>query len=425
MTNTRFFLGIDFGTSGARTQVIAGDGAPVHNDLRHFGVLAESQCAPTWREALWELITALPAAIRTQLVAVAIDGTSGTVLACDRELRATFPALLYNDARATIEAQHIKRVAPAGHPAAAATSGLAKVLWLKRRLGYIGARLYLNQADWLSGLLTEQPGFTDFHNALKMGLDLDSLTWPGWMASLIDLDYLPKPVMPGTPIAAVSAKRARYLGIHSECVIRAGTTDSIAAFLASGAHQTGQAVTSLGSTTVLKLLSDTRVESAEHGVYSHWFGRRWLAGGASNAGGAVLRQFFDNNALAALSARINPDVTSPLDYMPLPAVGERFPINDPQLAPRLTPRPADDAAFLHGILQGLTRIEVQGYQLLKMLGASALTEVMTAGGGAQNVCWQQMRQNQLGVPIRRAKHTEAAYGTARLAREGAELFNTQ
>ena len=419
---TQYFLGIDFGTSGARTQVIADNGDAIHSDTRSFGVLAESQRAPIWREAFWDLITALPFEIRNQLSAMAIDGTSGTVLACDRELRATFPALLYNDARAALEAQQIQRVAPAGHPAAATTSGLAKVLWLKRRLGYIGARLYLNQADWLSGLLTEQPGFTDYHNALKMGLDVETLTWPEWMVSLIDPRYLPKPVVPGTGIAAVSDKRARYLAINPACVVRAGTTDSIAAFLASGANQTGQAVTSLGSTTVLKLLSATRVESAEHGVYSHWFGPRWLAGGASNAGGAVLRQFFDNQQLEALSARIDPNAVSPLDYVPLPAVGERFPINDPQLAPRLTPRPADDAAFLHGILQALTRIEAHGYQLLKSLGASALTEVITAGGGAQNTCWQQMRQSQLGVPVRRAQHTEAAYGMARLAREGSALF---
>ena len=421
----KYYLGIDFGTSGARTQVIADNGDAVHNDTRGFGELAESRRAPTWREALWDLISSLPLEIRNQLAAIAIDGTSGTVLACDRELRATYPALLYNDARASVEAQQIKRIAPAGHAAAAATSGLAKVLWLKRRLGYMGARLYLNQADWLSGLLTEQPGYTDYHNALKMGLDLETLTWPAWMVSLIDLDYLPKPILPGTPIATVSEKRARYLGIHPGCVVRAGSTDSIAAFLASGANQTGQAVTSLGSTTVLKLLSATRVESAEHGVYSHWFGPRWLAGGASNAGGAVLRQFFENQQLATLSARIDPNIPSPLDYIPLPAVGERFPINDPQLAPRLTPRPADDATFLHGILQGLTRIEVQGYQLLKTLGASALTEVITAGGGAQNLCWQQMRQNQLGVPVRRAEHAEAAYGMARLAREGTALFDTQ
>lgn len=423
MADTHYFLGIDFGTSGARTQVIANNGDAIRSDSRQFGVLAESRRAPTWRETLWDLISALPTEIRTGLAAIAIDGTSGTVLACDRDLRTTYPALLYNDARATTEAAQIKRIAANGHAAASVTSGLAKVLWLKRRLGYIGARLYLNQADWLAGLLTEQPAFTDYHNALKMGLDLTTLDWPDWMASLIDLTYLPKPVVPGTAIATVSSERARYLGINPACIVRAGSTDSIAAFLAAGATQTGQAVTSLGSTTVLKLLSDTRVESAEHGVYSHWFGSRWLAGGASNAGGAVLRQFFDNRQLEALSAQIDPDATSPLDYIPLPAVGERFPVNDPHLAPRLTPRPADDAAFLHGILQALTRIEAEGYRLLKTLGASALTEVITAGGGAQNACWQQMRQNQLGVPVRRAANAEAAFGMARLAREGPALFD--
>jgi len=126
-------------------------------------------------------------------------------------------------------------------------------------------------------------------------------------------------------------------------LLHAGTTDSIAAFLAAGVTQSGAAVTSLGSTLVLKLLSDTRVESTEHGVYSHWFGARWLAGGASNAGGTVLRRFFDDRTLATLSATINPSVASPLDYMPLLRPGERFPINDPTLAPRLTPRPVRPA----------------------------------------------------------------------------------
>lgn len=32
--------------------------------------------------------------------------------------------------------------------------------------------------------------------------------------------------------------------------------------------------------------------------------------------------------------------------VPLAAPGERFPVNDPGLQPRLEPRPADDAVFL-------------------------------------------------------------------------------
>lgn len=418
-----YYLGIDFGTSGARAQIIDDQGQVVCEEQRHFGTLTAHQTADIWRDALWDLITTLPIAIRTQLSAIAIDGTSGTVLACDGQLRATNPPLLYNDSRAATEAQHIKRIAPVGHPVAAATSGLAKVLWLKRRLGYIGARLYLNQADWLSGLLTEQAGFTDYHNALKMGLDLESLAWPGWMKQLLDMKYLPLPVMPGSVLTTLSSARARYLGLNPACVVRAGTTDSIAAFLASGAKQSGHAVTSLGSTLVLKLLSDTRVESAGHGVYSHWFGPRWLAGGASNAGGAVLRQFFGDSQLATLSATIDPTVPSPLDYLPLSRAGERFPVNDPHLSPRLTPRPADDAAFLHGLLESLARIESQGYRLLADLGATPLVKVESAGGGAQNDTWTRIRQRLLGVPVSRASHTEAAYGAALLAQQGVDLFS--
>jgi sugar (pentulose or hexulose) kinase len=417
-----FFIGIDFGTSGARSCVIDAGGMIVAEDTRDFGALEEYERAGIWREALWDLLAALPAAIRTQLSDIALDGASGTVLACDEELSPRHPPLLYHDDRAVIEAALIARTAEPGHPAAAVTSGLAKVLWLKKRLGLTGARLYLNQADWLSGLLTGRVGMTDYHNALKMGLDLDALKWPAWVEYLADIDYLPVPIAPGSRLATVSRPRARYLGVNPGCMVHAGTTDSIAAFLAAGVNRSGDAVTSLGSTLVLKLLSDTRVESTEHGVYSHWFGARWLAGGASNAGGAVLRQFFDDRQLAALSEAIDPTIASPLDYLPLAKPGERFPVNDPQLSPRLTPRPADDAEFLHGLLESLARIEARGYALLAELGATPLGRVETAGGGAKNVAWTHIRRRLLGVPVARAAHTEAAYGCALLARDGPTLF---
>ena len=417
-----YFLGIDFGTSGARSCVIDAGGAIVAEDTRDFGALGEYERAGIWREALWDLVASLPPAIRTQLSDIALDGTSGTVLACDEELTPRHPPLLYNDDRAVDEARLIAKTATPGHPAAAVTSGLAKTLWLKKRLGLTGARLYLNQADWLSGLLTGRVGMTDYHNALKMGLDLDELKWPAWVEYLADIDYLPVPVAPGSRLATVSRPRARYLGVYPGCMVHAGTTDSIAAFLAAGVNRSGDAVTSLGSTLVLKLLSDTRVESTEHGVYSHWFGNRWLAGGASNAGGAVLRQFFDDRQLAALSERIDPAVASPLDYLPLSRPGERFPVNDPALAPRLAPRPADDAEFLHGLLESLGRIEAKGYALLAELGASPLRRVETAGGGAQNPAWTRIRARLLGVAVARAAHTEAAYGAALLARDGSQRF---
>ena len=425
MNSTPRFLGLDFGTSGARACVIAPNGEIEDMARLDYGSLPEHEAAATWLETLFELLAQVPAGLRKRLGALAVDGTSATVLACDEALNPTFPPLMYHDARAVEEAAAIARAAGEEHPAAMATSGLAKVLWLKKRLGPERARLYLNQADWLSAQLSDRP-VSDFHNALKMGVEFgergETGQWPDWVDYLAGVDYLPIPVPPGETVGLLARPRARALGVNPDCLVRAGTTDSIAAFLAAGVDQPGEAVTSLGTTLVLKLLSENRVDDARFGVYSHWFGSLWLTGGASNAGGGVLRQHFTDDELDELSARIDPNHDTGLDYLPLPHPGERFPINDPTLLPRLEPRPVTRAEFLHGLLEGLARIEAQGYAKLAELGATPLARVVSAGGGGRNDAYTRLRGRLVGVPVTQAVEHEACYGTARLACLGKTLF---
>lgn len=388
-----------------------------------FGQPREQDLAATWRDVLLEIIASLPAGARKRAAALTIDGTSGTTLACDESLAPAHPPLLYNDARAAEEARTIARAAGDSHPAAAPTSGLAKALWLRKQTGAHHARLFLSQADWLTALLGGFPLKSDYHNALKMGFDVDRLEWPSWVSYLIDVDLLPQVAAPGEALGWMAPTRSRSLGINSECLLRAGTTDSIAALLAAGAREPGEAVTSLGTTLVVKLISETRVDAAKYGIYSHWFGALWLVGGASNAGGGVLRTFFSDRQLAELSLLVDPGRESPLDYYPLVKPGERFPVNDPGLQPRLTPRPASNVAFLHGLLESLARIEARGYRLLEDLGATPMRRVLTSGGGAQNAVWQEIRQRLLGVPVAPAAHHEAAYGAALLALHGPDLLS--
>lgn len=223
---------------------------------------------------------------------------------------------------------------------------------------------------------------------------------------------------PGTPIAPLLPSIAQQLGLAAECIVCAGTTDSIAAFLATGAKSPGEAVTSLGSTLVLKLLSRTRIEDSRSGIYSHRLGDLWLVGGASNTGGAVLRHFFKDAELESLSRKIDVNNESLLNYYPLLKPGERFPINDPYLAPCIEPRPIESVDFLHGLLESMARIEAQGYHLLQQLGATPLTGVYSAGGGAKNLAWTTIRGRHLQVPMLQPVNTTAAYGAALLARQG-------
>ncbi|GJT44359.1 xylulose kinase-1 [Tanacetum coccineum] len=196
--------------------------------------------------------------------------------------------------------------------------------------------------------------------------------------------------------------------------------DSIAAFLTARATQPGKAVTSLGSTHAIKLLSTTRIEDARFRVYSHRLDDKWLVGGASNTGGVVPRQLFSNEQLENLSKQIDPMEPSLLDYYPLPTEGERFPIADPKFMPRLSPRPESDVAYLHGILESIARIEAKGYALLKDLGATEVEEMFAAGCGSKSDKWTRIRERVLGLPLSRALQTEAAYGAALLALRGSQ-----
>jgi D-ribulokinase len=420
------YLGIDFGTSGARICVTAPGGEIEEMARIEFGRLAEHETAAAWRDTLFSLIARIPQGMRKRMAALAIDGTSTSVICCDATFNPLLPPLPYNDSRARNEAATLRQLAGERHPVAAASSGLAKALWLKQQFnaGNSAPRRFLNQADWLAALLGGR-AVSDYHNALKMGLDPASGLWPDWIGRVIEIDALPTPVKPGTTVGLLQPECRRQLGLNPDCLLRAGTTDSIAAFLAARSDrqaQAGDAVTSLGSTLVLKLLSQTRVDAGEYGIYSHWYGTAWLAGGASNAGGAVLRRHFSDDELAELSSAIDPDQASPLDYYPLPAAGERFPDNDPDLPPRLQPQPENRAEFLHGMLEGLARIEAKGYARLAELGAPPLRSVASAGGGAKNPTYTRIRSRRLGVPVGPATQDEACYGSARLARLGRSLF---
>ncbi|MBI1175117.1 MAG: carbohydrate kinase [Sideroxydans sp.] len=411
------YLGLDFGTSGARACVVGSQAAVVHT-CQHPYPDPGQQTPTDWREALLAVLRSLPQELTGQLQGIAIAATSATVLLCDADLEPLCPPLLYNDSRATQEAMELGKIAPPGHTAGSASSGLAKFLWLTRYTECTDASFFLHQADWLAALLTSLGGISDYHNALKTGYDVENLRWPDWVMQLPHAQLLPQVTAPGSAIGRINPAIAGHFSLNPGCMVHAGTTDSIAAFIAADVTQPGEAVTSLGSTIVLKLLSERRVDDARYGVYSHRYGNLWLAGGASNAGGAVLRHYFSDAQLAELSPHIDPATDSPLAYYPLLQPGERFPANDPQLAPCLEPRPADDVEFLHGLLQGLSRIEADGYARLAALGATPLKSVATAGGGANNPVWLKLRERLLGLPVSVARRTDAACGAALLAQRG-------
>ena len=443
---TDLYLGIDLGTSGCRIIAIDNNGVIHGQSVRALptpvrnGDAVEQDPQLWWsavQETLHDLLRLLSVQTAAhQVRAIAVDGTSATLLLTDDAGHPLCPALMYNDARSTLQAAQIKSIAPPESGAHGATSALAKLLYLHQHSVPCSVKPQpqhaLHQADWIMGQLSGRFGISDENNALKLGYDAVKREWPAWINTLgINKKLLPEVLPPGTSIGTITVQIQREFGLPPDTRVVTGTTDSIAAFLATGAHifsgfasgasnnasnNKGTAVTSLGSTLVIKVISPKPIFAPTYGIYSHRLGDLWLAGGASNSGSAVLLQYFTQDQLTAMTPHLQPAQITGLDYYPLPAPGERFPVCDATFTPRLTPRPADDVKFFQGMLEGIARIEQQGYQRLAELGAPYPLSIYTAGGGASNLAWQKIREQMLNVPIHNARQQDAAYGTALLAK---------
>jgi sugar (pentulose or hexulose) kinase len=467
------FLGLDFGTSGARCVAVDARGDAVAETSAKYPPIVDGGkggdgiprggWAEAWRGALWSLLDDLPVEVRERVVSVAVDGTSGTALVVNGDDGSVvYPPMLYNEKRDdAVDA--VAAVAPEGHTTRSASSALCKLhsWWFETEGGKkasakrsvphgesvpVANPKLLHHADWVAYLLHGVVGVTDHNNALKLGFDPGlgngengTGAYPDWILRQPYAAMLPMTCLaPGTVAGACVTTEAKKRFPNAERVrVVAGTTDSVAAFAAARCSDCGDCVTSLGSSLALKLVSETRVDDAAAGVYSHRLCGKWLVGGASNLGGWLLRSHFDDDELVKLTAELRDEPTgvgddavkntilSELDYFPGVLMG--FGLSVEEATKRLcSDRPESDAEFLRAILSSVARVEARSYDTLVSMGAShAPKRVFTAGGGARNDFWSSLRSEAMGgVFVAKSPFTEAAYGTALLARMGHYGYDT-
>ena len=431
---TPAFLGIDIGTSGIRGCCINENAEEIsshHIDFNHEQTNSTQQDPNPWLIYLDTLISTISEQLASEhphykITAISIDGTSSTLIACDKNGNALAPALMYNDQQSQQQAKKISHFAPKESAVHGASSSLAKALFLLEK--HPETELFCHQADWLASSLTGHYGISDENNCLKLGYDSINQCWPAWLSenglhengekTVIPKSILPEVVTPGSSIARVKPTLIEKYSLDENCMVIAGTTDSNAAVLATGANQIGDAVTSLGSTLVIKLFSDKPLFAPEYGIYSHHLNNHWLVGGASNSGGKTLLQYFTQQQLNEITPMLKPEQPTGLNYYPLPATGERFPYNDSNKNNITEPRPDDDVIFFQALLEGITNIEANAYKKLSALGTTNPTKIFTTGGGSKNQAWGKIRERTTGVKITNASHTEACYGSALLAKDG-------
>ena len=429
------FMGIDVGTQGVRCVVADAAGSVLAAKSVAFAKLniaAEEgwyeQSPADWKNAAEEAVTACTAMLRAsgisteRIRSISIDGTSGTIVPLDAGFEPLCNGIMYNDPRAKEEAA-IVHAAMGAHEKKlglkfGASFSLPRVMWVMRKRPdiYEKTRIFAHQADYVTGLLCGEYCTSDYSNALKTGYDLLDDKWPDEITSLgIDTGKLPKIVRPGAPIANVSADAAARLGLSESTMVVGGSTDGYASALAAGAVQTGSWASIIGTTFVLKGVTEKLVIDPNGSSYSHMLpSGEWMLGGASNLGGKCLNLCADGRSFDELNAASEALIPTGVRCYPLTGKGERFPFVDP-----------DFESFYVGdifggklypaLMEGVGFGERYALERMQWLGAQVGDTICTTGGACRSDLWLRIRASILGRRLQVPRVVDAAMGSALLA----------
>ncbi len=402
---SKFYGGLDFGTSGVRISIINSKKELTYTNSVSHGY--ELKKPNSWINSCELLLGEIPKDLKRNIDKLAISGTSGTLTACDLRGNA-LEAIPYN--YQCIENKRvIKSITSGAEHLQTPYSSLAKALKL---IDKYGTNILLrHQADWITGWFLNNWSHGEEGNNIKLGWDLIKESWPKGYQNTSWRKCLPHIIKSGRILGIIDCDLAKRFQLNKKILIISGTTDSNAAFLAAGLDKE-EGLTVLGTTIVVKKIVDKPIK--EKGITTHRVSGNWICGGASNAGCGILSRFFSDKEIRELSRQINTSKKTSLKLLPLNSRGERFPVNQPFLEPILNPRPVSDSLYLQALFEGLARIELQGWEKLSKLTSSPPKRIVTIGGGSINPQWRAIRERVINIPIITCKKT-TSYGTALLA----------
>ncbi len=423
-------IGLDVGTGGARAFAVRPDGVVVARASQAFKRPPVTprpgwaeQDAHTWWEAACDCLQTLSTALdEVQVVALAVDSTSGTFVPLDAAGEPLMPALMYNDNRAAGLEGEVNAAAGAftarmGYTFPPAFA-LCKLAWLARNRPEIVEQTagFAHAADYLVGRLTGDFGVTDTSNALKTGLDLETGEWPAFIETLgVPLAKLPRVARPGAGIGAVSPRAALETGLLMGTPVIAGATDGTAAFLASGACQPGDWNITIGTTIVLRGVSPELIVDPLGRFYSHRHpDGAWLPGGASNVGGEALQTTFGDQ-IGALDTLAEARLPTSIVTYPLARTGERMPFVASDATGFMDGEPADETERFAAMAEGIALVAAWSVMEAGELGAPTGGDLYLTGGAAHGRALGRVLASVFGRPLHVPAEPDAAFGSAVLA----------
>ncbi len=455
-----YVVGIDCGTQSLRAALFDLEGKMLASESQEYPIdypqvsWAEQNAEHWWQAARATVPKVLEegGAQPRDVAGLSVDGTSCTVVVCDREGIALRPVILWMDQRAHEQAE---RVTATGNPVLKYVSGqespewmIPKAMWLKANEPevYEQADLICEGTDWLMHRLTGRWAASLNNVTCKWNYARPAGGWPEELLAELDMNELrerwPEEVLAmGERAGELTGRAAEDLGLLPGTPVAQGGIDAYAAMFGLNVVEPGRMALVMGSSTChMALCAEGIFDSHVWGPYPDAIlPDTWVLEGGQTATGSIVKWFADNFAqreqveaedagrsqyelLDEIAAGVSPGAEGLvlLDYWQ----GNRTPLRDP-----LARGCIYGLSLRHGVGH-LMRAIYEGtamgtrHILDDMAQAGFQAEAIYAcGGGTRSDLWLQIHADACRVPIYLTEQPEATcLGTAICAAVGAGLF---
>ena len=433
-------LGIDIGTSGCKVILIDEKGNLLKQASAEYPLITPQ---PMWTEQnpedWWNGVSKCLAEINEPNVdAIGVTGQMHGSVFLDAKDEVIRPALLWNDQRTVEECKEIERVIGRDHlmqitcnPALTGFQ-LPKILWLRNHEpeNFNRLRSVLLPKDYIRMKLTGEKA-TEVSDASGTGiLNVPKRDWSASMMEQLDLapNIFPK-VFESDEVTGTTNNAPN---LANGIPVVGGGGDQAAAAVGTGAVNVGTISVSLGTSGVV--FTSINHPSYDSKGAAHTFchaNRAWHAMGVMLSCGGALRwvrdvfcpgQSYDDIAKSASQSIPGSNGVTFLPYL----AGERCPHNDPHAKAAFSGMTLSTSKddICRSVFEGITFGLLDGFDLLRSLGASAESINVTSGGSKSDF-WVQMIADCFRVPCNRLTIDEGpAFGAAILAGVGIGVWDS-
>lgn len=460
MAGGPYLVGVDIGTTGAKTTVFDTAGANLGSGYREYGCTYPK---PNWVEQDAEMLVAASfAATREALskagvkpgnvAAVSFSTQRTCTHFLDGQGRLVRPMISWQDNRPVEEVETIRRELGAErfHAITCLPLGaiwiLGKILWLRKNEpeNWKRVRRIVQLQDYFLKAYGSDDYTIDYSDAGLFGLwDLYAARWSGDILERfkIDAGLLPRPTRSGTTVGAVSKAVADSTGLAAGTPLVVGAGDQNAAAVGAGTVEPGMLSVSLGTgglAAAFLAAAPPRLDP-QGMLTAHPIPGAYMLEGYQPAGASALRWFRDE--VAALETR-DARAAGEDPYERLTALAAAVPpgakglLMVPHFASAATPRwnphsraalvgmtfAHDRACLIRAAMEGIT-LDVRDMIRAMVACGADIRQVRILGGPTRSALWNQIQADVYGHPVQTLRQTDAAVlGAAILAGVGAGVF---